>query len=99
MSQVCPKCGFPVELCVCRTLEKEAQKIKVRMEKRKFGKPITVIEGITDRPKEIVSQLKQKLACGGTYKDGHIELQGDHRKRIKDALLKLGYAEEQIEIT
>ena len=98
MSQVCPKCGFPIELCVCRTLEKEAQKIKVRVEKRRFGKPTTIIEGITNRPKEIVSQLKQKLACGGTYKEGHIELQGDHRKRIKDVLLKLGYTEEQIEI-
>jgi hypothetical protein len=37
--------------------------------------------------------------CGGTFKNGHIELQGDHRNRLKEILLKLGYEEKQIEIS
>jgi translation initiation factor 1 len=48
--------------------------------------------------KEITSQLKQKLACGGTFKKGHIELQGDHRAKIKELLVRLGYSEDLIEI-
>jgi|YelNatPaOPRAMG01_1025707.scaffolds.fasta_scaffold01378_12 translation initiation factor 1 len=95
---ICSKCGLPVEICVCEALEKEEKKIKVFIEKRKFNKPITIIEGVTSRGKEITSQLKQKLACGGTYKNGKIELQGDHRNRLKDLLKSFGFDENQIEI-
>ena len=98
MPAVCPKCGLPLELCICKTIEREAEKIRVYVEKRRFGKPTTIIEGIKENPKEIVSKLKSKLACGGTFKKGHIELQGDHRNKIKEILVKLGYNEEQIEI-
>jgi translation initiation factor 1 len=97
-SGVCSGCGLPVELCTCRVIEREREKIKVYIEKRKFNKPITIIEGIRENAKEIVSQLKSKLACGGTFKNNHIELQGDHRVKLKDLLIKLGYKEDQIEI-
>ena len=66
---------------------------------RRFRKPITIIEGISENAKDIAKQLKSKLACGGTIKKGHIELQGDHKNRVKDLLVKLGYSEEQIEIS
>ncbi len=99
MSEVCPKCGLPKELCVCGAIDKEAQKIKVYTEKRRFGKISTIVEGIDANAKETASQLKSRLACGGTLKEGHIELQGDHRRKIKELLVKLGYDEEQIEIS
>ncbi|MEM7821228.1 MAG: stress response translation initiation inhibitor YciH [Candidatus Aenigmatarchaeota archaeon] len=98
MQEICKVCGYPIEFCVCRTIEREAQKIKISVEARKFGKNITVVEGITENAKEIVSQLKQMLACGGTYKNNKIELQGDHRNKIKEILMKLGYGENQIEV-
>jgi translation initiation factor 1 len=98
-SGVCSKCGLPVDLCTCRIIERGEEKVRVYIEKRKFGKPITIIEGIRENAKEIVSQLKSKLACGGTFKNGHIELQGDHRNSLKDILLKLGYQKDQIEIS
>ena len=41
--------------------------------------------------------LKNELACGGTFKDNTVELQGDHRKKIKPALVKLGFEEDSIE--
>jgi len=99
MAETCPKCGLPTDICTCSALEIEAQKIKVFVEKRKFGKSITVIEGITENAKELTSKLKSKLACGGTFKNGHIELQGEHRNRIKDMLKELGYSEDQIEVS
>jgi translation initiation factor 1 len=98
MPQTCPKCGLPLELCACKAIEREAQKINISIEKRKFGKITTIIEGITDNAKEVASQLKARLACGGTFKNGRIELQGDHRKRVKDILVKMGYKEDHIEL-
>lgn len=99
MPEVCSKCGLPLDICTCRALEIKVQKIKIFVEKRKFGKPITVIEGITENAKDLTSQLKSKLACGGTFKNGHIELQGDHSNRLKDMLVNLGYSEDQIELS
>lgn len=49
-------------------------------------------------PKDIASKLKKKLACGGTYKEGRIELQGDHIRRIKDLLVELGFPESKINV-
>jgi translation initiation factor 1 len=98
MPEICPKCGLPKDLCTCGVIEREVQKIRVLVEKRRFGKNTTIIEGVTENAKELASKLKSKLACGGTVKEGRIELQGDHRSRLKDILVKAGYEEGQIEI-
>lgn len=98
MAEICPKCGLPKELCTCDIREREVQKIRVLIERRKWGKPITIVEGVTENGKQLAKQLKSKLACGGTFKNGHIELQGDHRPKMKELLTKFGYETEQIEI-
>ena|SRR3989344_4139323 len=101
MSEICPTCGLPKELCVCESIAKETQKIVVKSEKKKFGKINTIVEGIDDKAidiKELTKKLKNKLACGGTYKDGRIELQGDHRQKVKDLLKTFGFANESIEV-
>jgi translation initiation factor 1 len=97
--EVCPVCGLPKSLCVCKAIEKEEAKIKIFVEKRRFGKVATIIEGIEKNPKEIASKLKQRLACGGTYKNNRIELQGNHKDRLKEILVELGYKREQIEVS
>lgn len=99
IGNICSRCGLPADLCACGTIEREMQKIRVYIEKRKFGKPVTIIEGITDNAKEVASQIKARLACGGTFKKGHIELQGNHKDRLKGILIKLGYNEDQIELS
>jgi len=98
---VCPKCGLPQELCVCEVIAKEAQKIKVSMIEKRYGKSMTVIKGIdTDKIdiRQLMKRLKSKLACGGTYKNDEIELQGDHRTRVKELLIKEGFPPEVIEV-
>jgi translation initiation factor 1 len=100
MSEICSTCGLPKELCVCETIAKESQKITVFTLKKKFGKVYTAVEGISNRDidiKEITKRLKNQLACGGTFKDQRIELQGNHIATIRDALVKLGFAPETIE--
>jgi translation initiation factor 1 len=100
MPETCPKCGLPRELCTCSVIEQEEQKIRVFVEPRRFGKNATIVEGIPDREnaKQLASKLKSRLACGGTFKNGRIELQGVHKAKMKDLLTSLGYDESQIEI-
>jgi translation initiation factor 1 len=93
---VCDVCGLPEELCVCEEIAREVQKIKV------YSVRLTVIEGIDSKNialKELVKGLKTDCACGGTYKDGRIELQGAHTNKVKDALIKLGFSEESIQLS
>ncbi len=100
MSEVCIKCGLPQELCVCEIIAKESQKIQVYLEKKKFGKVNTVIEGIDGKEidfKELTKKLKNRFACGGTAKGGRIELQGDHMYKVKNILVEIGFAPETIE--
>ncbi len=99
MSEVCTTCGLPKELCVCEAIAKETQKIEVRLEQKKFRKNYTVIEGLDAKEidiKELAKKLKEKFACGGTIKDGKIELQGDHRSRAKKALVEQGFQPESV---
>ena len=99
MSDICNTCGLPKDLCVCETIAKESQNIVVKIEKRKFGKKYTMIRGINQTEidlKDLAKKLKSKFACGGTAKDGIVELQGDHLKRIKEELVALGFAPETI---
>jgi len=98
MSEICPVCGLPKEICICAQIKREEERIRVFTERRRYGKITTIIEGIKGNPKKVSSFLKSKLACGGTYKNNRIELQGDHRSKLKELLKKLGYKEEQIEI-
>ncbi len=98
---ICPKCGLPKELCICETIAKEQQKITVTVVQKRFGKLMTVIRGIDENSidiKALLKKLKTKLACGGTYKNNEIELQGDHRQRVKQILIEEGFPEEMIEV-
>lgn len=99
MTELCPTCGLPKALCVCGQIEKEQQKIKVGRRSRKFGKIITLVSGLEteEQAKELAKTLKRKLACGGTVKGKEIELQGDHKKKVKQVLLEEGYNESLID--
>jgi translation initiation factor 1 len=98
---VCDKCGLPDDLCVCEEIVKESQRVKITLDKRRFGKYATIIQGIDDRSidlKELSSLLKAKCACGGTIKESAIELQGDHKEKVKEILQKIGYSSELIDV-
>jgi len=100
MTEICSQCGLPKDLCVCETIAKESQKIVVGIEKRKFGKIETTIAGIDQKEidiKDLARQLKNKFACGGTVKNGKIELQGDHKNKVRDFLIQIGFAPESIQ--
>ena len=98
--ETCTKCGLPKSICVCKVIDREAKVIRIHTVMRKFDKPITIVEGIDEKSgKSVSKQLKTKLACGGTFKEGKIELQGNHKERTKQLLKEMGYTEELIEIS
>ena len=93
-----PDFGLPTETDVLREISKEEQHIAVTTDKRRYGKTITLVNGFSKQVdlKAIIKSLKEKLACGGTIKDGVIELQGEHKKQVKPILVKLGFPQESI---
>lgn len=101
MTEICPNCGLPKDICACETIAKEEEKIRISSTRKRFGKKVTLIEGMSRdvNSKGILKELKTKLACGGTMKDDVIELQGDHRRRIKEILVKLGFPGDKIEVS
>ena len=99
MSDICPKCGLPKEICVCEEIAREQQNITVAVDRRRYGKMMTIVDGLNPHDLDLdalISDLKSTCACGGTIKDGRIELQGDHRPKVKKALDKLGFIVELI---
>lgn len=101
MADICPTCGLPKDLCVCGEIEKEQQRIRIRLETRKFGRSTTIVDGIDEKNADLpgmAQKLKGFCACGGTAKNGQILLQGDHRERVRQYLVEVGYPQENIEL-
>jgi translation initiation factor 1 len=90
--------GLPTETDVFEEIAKSEQQIKVTTQTRRYGKKITLVEGFDKHVdiKATAKSLKEELACGGTAKNGVIELQGDHRKKVKPVLIELGFPEDSI---
>ena len=97
MAGICPVCGLPEELCMCEEIAREQQQIKIYSMKRRYGKIVTLIEGIDSGDidlDELARKLKTRCAAGGTVKDGKIELQGEHKKKVEKALREMGFLVE-----
>ena len=99
--ELCAVCGLPLDLCVCEEIAKEEQIIRVFLESRRYGKKYTLVTGIDPNEVDLsalAKKLKSRLACGGTSKEGRIELQGDHRYKIKEILEESGFPSSNIEV-
>lgn len=97
MAGICSVCGLPEELCMCEQIAKEQQKIRILTDTRRYGKVVTVVEGIdaTDIDlDDLARKLKTRCAAGGTAKEGRIELQGEHKRKVKEVLEELGFSVE-----
>jgi translation initiation factor 1 len=97
MAGICPVCGLPEELCMCEEIAREQQQIKIYSMKRRYGKIVTIIEGIDSADidlNDLARTLKTRCAAGGTVKDGKIELQGEHKKKVEQVLAEMGFLVE-----
>ncbi|HEV8360565.1 MAG TPA: hypothetical protein VGR28_08940 [Candidatus Thermoplasmatota archaeon] len=81
------------ELGIEDTLAVEASRIRIRMDSRRYGKNVTVLEGFDPGLDldSLAKDLKRGLGTGGTVKDRTIELQGDQRKGALAFLVERGF--------
>jgi translation initiation factor 1 len=65
-----------------------------RDSKGRGGKAVTVLKNLVlseNDMHELAKRLKQACGSGGTVKENTIEIQGEQREKIADALVKMGY--------
>jgi translation initiation factor 1 len=95
----CDLCGRLDSECTCSAKMKarvapEKQIATLRLEKRKEGKIVTVICGLTDVANDlpdVLTKLKNACGAGGTIEGDLLEIQGDHLRRIREQLTQMGY--------
>lgn len=92
----CPKCGkFPCACPKSSDLRPSDHTLKLRLEKNgRGGKTVTVIFELPANEayfKDLEKKLKALCGSGGAYKNSMIDIQGDHREKIKSFLEKLGF--------
>jgi translation initiation factor 1 len=108
----CDDCGHLQSQCVCTAQQKadaekqrrrdadrlppEKQTAKLTLQKRKAGRMVTVIEGLTAHANDLpalLARLQTACGTGGTVKskEDTIELQGDHLQNVRSCLLAIGY--------
>lgn len=92
----CPKCGKKLQKCQCSP-QKVPTDGKVRVERQtkgRKGKGVSLISGLpldAAALKDLAKALKQRCGCGGTVKDGVIEIQTDQRDLLIEVLRSKGY--------
>lgn len=96
--KMCPDCGEAAAKCRCRQKQPVPKRdgiVRVSREtKGRKGKGVTLITGVPLHPeglRNLAKELKQTCGSGGTVKEGVIEIQGDHRDTLLEALAKKGY--------
>lgn len=93
---ICERCGALEGECQCPPplLPPGQQTARLRLEKRKRGKVVTVIAGLPavgNNLPELLSRLKAACGAGGSLQEESLEIQGDHLLRAEQFLAQLGY--------
>ncbi len=97
LGRLCPGCGKAKAACVCRAAIGTGGgggAIRVSREtKGRKGKGVTIISGLPlhgEALEQLASELKKRCGCGGTVKEGRIEIQGEHRDLLLQELARRG---------
>ena len=65
--------------------------IRLRLDRRASSRVVTVVTGLPrGQAATLAPVLKAACGAGGTFKDGVLELQGDHRTRVEEELRSRG---------
>lgn len=97
IGRICPKCQKPHLSCICKKSAAAVTDGIVRVQresKGRGGKTVCVITGVPgseESVKALAGELKRRCGTGGTFKEGVIEIQGDHRELLLSELAARGY--------
>ena len=98
----CPKCGRPLSECICKKTARPTGDGVVRVareSKGRKGKTVTLVSGMVqneDAIHDLLSSLKRLCGAGGSFKEGMIEIQGDHRDTVIEELKKRGFTVKKV---
>lgn len=97
----CENCNQAVSACRCPPAAAKAgrahsqgQVVQLSTERRRKGKLVTVIRGLESRANDLpalLTKLKNSCGAGGTLDGEALELQGDHRERLRLLLGEMGF--------
>lgn len=95
----CDRCNELEGDCKCEPLPQpklapSEQTAIVSSEKRKRGKLVTIVRGLSEAGSDLpglVTTLKNHCGAGGTLKDDVIEIQGEQAEKVRTKLKDLGY--------
>lgn len=104
VGRTCPGCLRAIAACVCRDRSRPTASggtpggltgnVRIRREtKGRKGAGVTLVTGLVldaRSLKDLAKHLKTVCGVGGAVKDGVIELQGDHRERVRELLAAEG---------
>lgn len=81
------------ELGLAEALATEGSRVVIRVDSRRYGKSVTVLDGFDPGVdlSALAKELKSHLGAGGTLKGGVIEIQGDHRREARAYLERKGF--------
>jgi translation initiation factor 1 len=74
-------------------------KVRIFLDRLKGNKESTRIIGLNlldDQLKDLSTKLKKQCGVGGTFKEGAILLQGNHREKVKSILESMGFKDVKI---
>ena len=93
---ICKTCGnHPCKCPKKADIRPKEPCLRIRLEKGgRGGKSVTVVFDLPGNPEyfqEMTRKLKSLCGSGGTFKNMQMEIQGDHRKKVKDFLEQSGF--------
>jgi translation initiation factor 1 len=100
----CPNCLRAIGDCVCKrgTPGKASGDGSVRVSREtqgRKGKGVSVISGLglaPDALQALATELKKACGSGGSVHEGRIEIQGDHRDRLVEELVRRGWKAKRV---
>ncbi|HEX5133818.1 MAG TPA: stress response translation initiation inhibitor YciH [Thermoanaerobaculia bacterium] len=99
--RICPTCGWSASDCHCSSNFPAAEapippkiSAKLSIEKRGSGSVVTVVGGLPANRgflDALARELKKSCGAGGRAGETSVEIQGDHRERLRDLLARKGW--------
>ncbi|HEY4260881.1 MAG TPA: translation initiation factor [Schlesneria sp.] len=97
----CERCGKLEAECTCppivaakELIPPQKQTAQLSVEKRKKGKLVTVIRGLSAEANDLsalLTKLKNSCGAGGAIEEDALEIQGDQLSRLQTILSEIGY--------